>query len=159
LLPLRSILLFLKFGFRVEFFDFSVLAKVVYCSPGLQQPCTSNFLLLSGALFISYVKPIEKYLASEPQTGTKCQLHSQSKITTPRRENRKVNIILKANTDSVCVGTSDLRITPKNIRKNLLMCIRTLYSNLLSRTKRSRIQYVLSKVCPTNQQKCVRKSY
>jgi hypothetical protein len=59
-----------------------------------------EFLLLSGALFlISNVKPIEKYFAVEPRTGTKCQLNSQGKLTTPRRNNRKIqheNVILKA---------------------------------------------------------------
>jgi hypothetical protein len=32
----------------------------------------------------------EKYFAFEPRTGTKCQLHSQGKITRPGRENRKM---------------------------------------------------------------------
>jgi hypothetical protein len=58
-----------------------------------------EFLLFS-VLLISYLKPVEKYLAYEPWTGTKCQLHSQSKLTTPRRENQKIQhkiVILKAN--------------------------------------------------------------
>jgi hypothetical protein len=49
---------------------------------------------------ISYVKPIEKYIAFEPRTETKCQLHSQSKLTLIRRENRNIrheNVTLKAN--------------------------------------------------------------
>jgi hypothetical protein len=49
-------------------------------------------------LLIAYVKPVEKYLVCEPRT--KCRLHSQRKLTTPRRENRKIrheNVILKAN--------------------------------------------------------------
>jgi hypothetical protein len=41
-------------------------------------------------LLISYVKPKEKYFAFEPRTGTKCQLHSQGKLTTPRSGNRKI---------------------------------------------------------------------
>jgi hypothetical protein len=36
-----------------------------------------EFLLLSGAL-INFLKPIEKYLAFEPQTDTECQLHSHN---------------------------------------------------------------------------------
>jgi hypothetical protein len=56
--------------------------------------------LCSPVLRVSYVKPIEKYIAFEPWSGSKCQLHSQGKITTPKRENRKIqhaNVILKAN--------------------------------------------------------------
>jgi hypothetical protein len=51
-------------------------------------------------LLISKVKPIEKYFAIEPRSGTKCQLHSQCKPTMLRRENQKIgheNVILKAN--------------------------------------------------------------
>jgi hypothetical protein len=51
-------------------------------------------------LLVSNVKPIEKYLASKPQTRTKCKLNSQGKLTMPRCENqkfRKENVILKAN--------------------------------------------------------------
>jgi hypothetical protein len=33
---------------------------------------------------ISYVKPIEKYFAFEPWTGTKSQIYSQGKLTTLR---------------------------------------------------------------------------
>jgi hypothetical protein len=36
-----------------------------------------EFLLVSGALIIFCVKPIEKYLVLEPRTGTECQLHAQ----------------------------------------------------------------------------------
>jgi hypothetical protein len=50
---------------------------------------------------ISYVTPLENYLTFEARTGTKCQLHSQGKLTMARRENGKIhrheNIILKAN--------------------------------------------------------------
>jgi transposase-like protein len=52
-----------------------------------------------GLSLISYVNPIEKYLVFEPRSGSKFQLYSQSKLTTLRRENRKIrqeNEILKA---------------------------------------------------------------
>jgi hypothetical protein len=61
-------------------------SPVLYCYPEL--------------LLISDVRPKEKYLAFEPRTGTTCQLHSQGKLPTPRRENRKIqneNVISKAN--------------------------------------------------------------
>jgi hypothetical protein len=63
-------------------------------SPGLYAAAFPELSL------ISYVKPIEKYLAFEPWSGSKYRLHSQGKLTTPRRENRKIrheNVILKAN--------------------------------------------------------------
>jgi hypothetical protein len=69
-------------------------------TPGLLQPRTYNFYFYPELLLDSNVKPIEKYLAFEPQSGTKCQLHSQGKLTTPRRENRKIrhkNVFLIAN--------------------------------------------------------------
>jgi hypothetical protein len=47
------------------------------------------FLLLSGAL-INYIKPIEKYLALEPRTGTKSHIYSLAKLTSLRCENRKI---------------------------------------------------------------------
>jgi hypothetical protein len=67
-------------------------------SLGLRQPHT--FYYDMDLLLFSNGKPIAKYLSFEPRTGTKCQLHSQSKLTTPRCENRKIrheNVILKAN--------------------------------------------------------------
>jgi hypothetical protein len=40
---------------------------------------------------ISFVKTIEKYLASDPRTGTKSPIYStQGKLTTLRCENRKI---------------------------------------------------------------------
>jgi hypothetical protein len=56
--------------------------------------------VLRVLLLISYVKPIEKYLAIEPRTGTKSQIYSQGKVPTLRCENRKIrheNEIYKAN--------------------------------------------------------------
>jgi hypothetical protein len=38
----------------------------------------------------AYVKPIEKYHAFEPRTRTKYQIKSQSKLTRPRHEIRKI---------------------------------------------------------------------
>jgi hypothetical protein len=55
----------------------------------------------SGALFNFLCKPIEKCIAFEPRSGSKSQLYSQSKLTTLRRKNRKIqheNEILKAET-------------------------------------------------------------
>jgi hypothetical protein len=49
---------------------------------------------------ISFEKTKEKYLAFEPRTWTKCQIKSQSKLTMPKRENRKIRhekAMLKAN--------------------------------------------------------------
>jgi hypothetical protein len=64
----------------------------LFAAPELEYP---------GLPLISYVKPIEKYLAFEHRSGStrKSQLYSQSKLTTLRRENRKnrhENEILKA---------------------------------------------------------------
>jgi hypothetical protein len=62
----------------------------LFAAPELEYP---------GLSLISYVKPIEKCLAFEPRSGSKSQLHSQSKLITRRRENRKIrheNEILKA---------------------------------------------------------------
>jgi hypothetical protein len=56
-------------------------------SPGL---FAAPYLEFPELLLISNVKPIEKYFAFDPRTETKCQLHSQGKLTTPRRENRKI---------------------------------------------------------------------
>jgi hypothetical protein len=47
-------------------------------------------LLLSGALTNFPCKADRKYFAFEPGPGTKCQLHTQCKLTTPRRENQKI---------------------------------------------------------------------
>jgi hypothetical protein len=65
--------------------------------------CPSPGLLAApeypGLSLISYVKPIEKYLAFEPRGGSKSQLYSQSKLTTLRREILKIrqeNEILNA---------------------------------------------------------------
>jgi hypothetical protein len=63
-------------------------------TPGLLQPRYYNPELS----LISNVKPVKKYLAFEPRRGPKCQLHSQGKLTTSRRENQKVrhkNLILE----------------------------------------------------------------
>jgi hypothetical protein len=51
------------------------------CSPATE-------LEFPGLSLISYVKPIEKYLSFEPRSGSKCQLYSQGKLNTLRRENR-----------------------------------------------------------------------
>jgi hypothetical protein len=54
----------------------------------------------------------------EPRTGIKCQLHSQSKLTTPRRENLKIrheNLSLKTNEHEILVALKFLTI--KNIFK------------------------------------------
>jgi hypothetical protein len=48
------------------------------------------YLEFPELLLISYVKPIEKYLAFEPRTGAKYQICSQGKLTTLRCENRKI---------------------------------------------------------------------
>jgi hypothetical protein len=53
-------------------------------SPGI---FAAPYLEFPELLLISNAKPIVKYFAFEPRTGTKCQLHSQGKHTTPRREN------------------------------------------------------------------------
>jgi hypothetical protein len=53
-------------------------------SPGLFEAPYLEFLELS---LISFVKPIEKYLAFEPRTGTKSQIYSQGKLTILRCEN------------------------------------------------------------------------
>jgi hypothetical protein len=67
-------------------------------------PCPSPGLFAAPApeleypWSISYVKPIEKYISFEPRSGSKSQHYSQSKLTTLRRENRKIrqeNDILK----------------------------------------------------------------
>jgi hypothetical protein len=64
----------------------------LFAAPELKHP---------GLSLISYVKPlpIEKYLAFKPPSGSKSLLYSQSKLTTLRRENRKIrhkDEILKA---------------------------------------------------------------
>jgi hypothetical protein len=43
-------------------------------SLGLLQTRSYNFYYYPELLLISYVKPIEKYLAFEPRTETKCQV-------------------------------------------------------------------------------------
>jgi hypothetical protein len=53
-------------------------------SPGLFAALYLEFPELS---LIFYVKPIEKYFAFEPWTGTQSQIYSQSKLTTLRCEN------------------------------------------------------------------------
>jgi hypothetical protein len=64
----------------------------------------------SPILKISYVKPIEKYLVFELRIGTKCQLHSQSKLTfyKQRCENKEIRNFKSKWTRFLCVGTSDL---------------------------------------------------
>jgi hypothetical protein len=54
---------------------------VFFAAPDLEYPELS---------LISYVKPIEKYLALEPLSGTKAQLYSQGKLITLRCKNRKI---------------------------------------------------------------------
>jgi hypothetical protein len=53
-------------------------------SPGLFVASYLQFLELS------YVKPIEKYFAIEPWTGTKSQIYSQGELTTLRCKNKKI---------------------------------------------------------------------
>jgi hypothetical protein len=60
------------------------------CPTGLLQSRTLKFYSYPELFLIFNVKPIEKYLAFEPWTENKYQLHSKGKLTTPRRENRKI---------------------------------------------------------------------
>jgi hypothetical protein len=53
----------------------------------LSQFFAALYLEFPELLFISYVKPIAKYLAFEPRTGTKTQIYSQGKLTMLRCEN------------------------------------------------------------------------
>jgi hypothetical protein len=59
--------------------------------------CPSTWLFAAQYLefpelsLISYVKPIEKYLAFEPRTGAKSQIYSQGKLTVLRKQNLKSN--------------------------------------------------------------------
>jgi hypothetical protein len=70
------------------------------------------------------IELIEKYLAIEPRSGSKGHLHSQGKLTTPMRENRKIrheNLILKANERLHKVWKLKIyRIVSKNICANLV---------------------------------------
>jgi hypothetical protein len=94
---------------------------------GLLQPRTLLLLLrtlLLLLLLISNVKPIEKYLALEPRTlNASYTVHSQGKLTTPRRKNRKTqydNVFLKANEHAPYVYIYKLqiyRMTPKTYHK------------------------------------------
>jgi hypothetical protein len=66
-------------------------------SPWLLQPSTFYyFYYYPELLLISYVKPIEKYLAFEPRTGIK--LHSTHRVSSQRRDakiNKKFDMQLK----------------------------------------------------------------
>jgi hypothetical protein len=77
---------------------------------GLLQPCTWEFLLLSGALINFQCKTIRKYFVFEPGLhGIRCQLYSLRRDAKIEKFNstRKRNFKSKR-TRSVCVGTSDL---------------------------------------------------
>jgi hypothetical protein len=54
----------------------------IFAAPDLEYPELS---------LVFYLKPREKYLTFEPQSGTKSQIYSQGKLTTLRCENCKIH--------------------------------------------------------------------
>jgi hypothetical protein len=64
-------------------------------SPGLFAAPELEF---PGLSLISYVKPIEKYLAFEPRSGSKSELYSQSKHAEKRKSK---NLTRKRNFKSI----------------------------------------------------------
>jgi excinuclease UvrABC helicase subunit UvrB len=119
---------FFKFRFRVEFFDFRISAYSIVSLPTQSQSG-------SGTLFIFKHFPPKQHLharrsgsqfrattvAAESQIA---QLHSQSKLTTQTRENRKIRHeieVLKANGHAPHVYKHQIyRMTPKNKPQNLV---------------------------------------
>jgi hypothetical protein len=126
-------------------------AATVYCVA----PCWFggkflNFYYYPDLLLIYNVKPMKKYLIIKIKI---CQLHSEGKFTTPRRDNRKirfVNVILKANEHAspYVYKLQSYRMTQKNLTNISWDCplskskfensreVLEIFANIFSHTKK-----------------------